>query len=152
MDNWERFNENILPNKKALYSELNLEDIANKDYAYAQKLFEESKLKNLGDYHDLYVQSDMLFLLDVFENFINKCIKIYELDPAYFLFAPGWAWQACFKKTGVKLEFLTDIDMLLIVEKGIRGVIFHAIVGMLKQIINTWKLMIKTLQRNTSCN
>ena len=89
MDNWERFNENILPNKKAFYRELNLEDIANKDYVYAQKLFEESKLKNLGDYHDLYVQSDMLFLLDVFENFINKCIKIYELDPAYFLFAPG---------------------------------------------------------------
>ena len=127
MDNWERFNENILPNKKAFQSELNLEDIANKDYAYAQKLFEESKLENLGDYHDLYVQSDMLFLSDVFENFINKCIEIYELDPAYFLFSPGLAWQACLKKTGVKLELLTDIDMLLIVEKGIRRVIFHAI-------------------------
>ena len=146
MDNWERFNENILPNKKAFYRELNLEDIANKDYVYAQKLFEESKLKNLGDYHDLYVQSDMLFLLDVFENFINKCIKIYELDPAYFLFAPGWAWQACFKKTGVKLELLTDIDMLLIVEKGIRGVIFHAI----RRYAKANNKYMKTYDKNTA--
>ena len=77
-------------------------------------MFEEFKLKNLGDYHDLYVQSDTLLLADVFENFRNKCIEIYELDPVHFLSAPGLAWQACFKKTGVKLELLTNIDILLI--------------------------------------
>ena len=70
---------------------------------HTQKVFEEFKLKNLGDYHDLYVQSDTLLLADVFENFRNKCIEIYELDPAHFLSAPGLAWQACLKKARVKL-------------------------------------------------
>ena len=74
-----------------------------------------------------YVQSDTLLLPDVFENFRNKCIEIYELDPAHFLSAPGLAWQVCLKKTGIKLELLTDIDILLIVEKGNRGGINHAI-------------------------
>ena len=127
MDSWERFNETSLPDKKAFYSELNLEDITDKDYAHAQKVFEEFKLKNLGDYHDLYVQSDTLLLADVFENFRNKCIEICELDPAHFLSAPGLAWQACLKKARVKLELFTDIDMLLIVEKGIRDGICHSI-------------------------
>ena len=86
MDSWERFNETSLPDKKAFYSELNLEDITDKDYAHAQKVFKELKLKNLGDYHDLYVQSDTLLLADVFENFRNKCIEIYELDPAHFFY------------------------------------------------------------------
>ena len=84
-------------------------------------------IKNLGDYHDLHVQSDTLLLADLFENFRNMCIKVYELDPAHFLSAPGLAWQACLKKTEVKLELLTDVDMLLMVEKGIRGGIYHAI-------------------------
>ena len=60
------------------------------------------KLKDLGEYHDLYVKSDMLLLADVFENFRNKYLEIYELNPIYFVYAPGLAWQACFKKTGVK--------------------------------------------------
>ena len=92
MLSWERFNETALPNKKAFYSELYLEDITNKDYTHAQKVFEEFKLKTLGDYHDLSVQSDTLLLADVFENYKNKCIKIYELDPAHFLSALGLAW------------------------------------------------------------
>ena len=69
----------------------------------------------------MYVQSDTLLFTDVFENFRNKRIEIYELDPAHFLSAPGLAWQTCLKKTGVELELVTDIDMLLMVEKGIRG-------------------------------
>ena len=88
MDSWERFNEASLPDKKSFYSKLNLEDITDKDYVHAQKVFEEFKLKNLGDYHDLYVQSDTLLLADVFKNFRNKCIEIYELDPAHFVSAP----------------------------------------------------------------
>ena len=75
----------------------------------------------------MYVESDTLLLADVFENFRNKCIEIYELDPAHFLSASGLAWQACLKKTEVKLELLTKVDMLLMVEKGIRGGICHAI-------------------------
>ena len=74
-------------------------------------MFKELNLKNLGIYHDFYVQSYTLLLADVFENFRNKCIEIYELDPAHLLSAPGLTWQACLKKTRVKLELLTDIDM-----------------------------------------
>ena len=78
----------------------------------------------MGVYHDLYLRSDVLLLADVCENFRDMCLKIYELDPAKFFSAPGLAWQAALKKTGVEL---TDIDMLLMVEKGIRGGMFHAI-------------------------
>ena len=94
MDSWERFNETSLPDKKAFYSELNLEDITDKDYEHAQKVWKVFGIKNLGGYHDLYVQSDTLLLADVFENFRNKCIEIYELDRAHFLRAPGLVWQA----------------------------------------------------------
>ena len=66
-----------------------LEDITDKDYTPAQKVFKELKLKNRGDYHDLYVQSDTLLLADVFESFRRKCIDIYKLDLAHFLLAPG---------------------------------------------------------------
>ena len=90
-------------------------------------MFEELKPKNLGDYYNLYVQSDTLLLADVFEYFRNKCIEINELDHAHFLSVPGLAWQACLKKTEVKLELLTNIDMLLMVEKRIRGGICHVI-------------------------
>ena len=75
-----------------------LENITDEDCTYAQKVFGKLKLKNLGDYHDLYVQSDTLLLADIFENFRNKCTEVYELDPAHFLSAPGLAWQACLKK------------------------------------------------------
>ena len=75
----------------------------------------------------MHVQSDTLLLADVFENFRRKCIEIYELDPSHFLSAPGLAWQACLKKTEVELQLLTNIDMFLMVEKGIQGGICHAI-------------------------
>ena len=104
-----------------------LEGITDKDYIHAQKVFKELGLKNLGDYHDLYVQSDTLLLADVFQNFRNKCIEIYEFDPAHFLSVSGLAWKACLKRTKVELELLTNIDMLLMVGKGIRGGICHAI-------------------------
>ena len=127
MDSWERFDETSLPDKETFRSELNLEDITNEDYAHGQKVWKESEIKNFGAYHDLYVQSDTLLLADVFENFRNMCLDIYGLDPVYFVSAPGLAWQACLKKTGVELELLADIDMLLMVEEGIRGGICQAI-------------------------
>ena len=91
MDTQKRFDETSLPDKKVFHSELYLKDITDKDYTHAQKVFEQLKLKNLGDYHDLYVQSDTRLLADVFENFRNKRIEIYELDPARFLSALGLA-------------------------------------------------------------
>ena len=84
MDSSERFDETSLPDKKAFYSKLYLENITDKDYTHAQKVFEEFKLKNLGEYYDPYVQSDTLLLADVFENFRNICTEIYELDHSYF--------------------------------------------------------------------
>ena len=127
MDSWEKFNKNTIPPKEAFYSELNLDGISDADYEHVKKVWEAFEIKNLGEYHDLYVQCDTFLLSDVFENFRNKCIEIYELDPAHFLSAPGLAWQACLKKTKVELELLTDIDMLLMVEKGTRGGICQAI-------------------------
>ena len=94
---------------------------------HGQKIWEVFEIKILGEYHDLNVQSDNLLLADVFENFRNKSIEIYDLDPAHFSTGPGLAWQVCLKKTGVKLELLTDIDVLMMVEKGIRGRICQAI-------------------------
>ena len=120
MDRWEKFDETALPPKKDFYSNLNLEDIRDEDYAHAQKIWDVFKIKILGEYYDLYVQSDTLLLADVYENFRDMCLNIYELDPVYFVSAPGLAWQACLKKTGVKLELITDYDMILMVEKGIR--------------------------------
>ena len=112
-------------------------NITDVDHRHAKRVFKNRNDKNLGDYHDLYVQSDALLLAEVFENFRNKCIEIYEVDPAYFLSAPVLAWQACFKKkAGIKLELLTNVDMLLMVEKGIRGGICYAIHRYAKQIIN----------------
>ena len=81
-----------------------MEDIKDVDYRHVKRVFKKLNNKNLGDYHDLYVQSDTLSLADIFQNFRNKCIETYELDPAHFLSAPGLAWQACLKKTGVELE------------------------------------------------
>ena len=121
MGTWEKFNETALPSKKDFYSTLNLEDISDEDHKHAQKVWDVFEIKNLGEYHDLYVQSDTLLLLDIFENFRNVYFNIYELGPVYFVSAPGLAWQAYLKNTGVKLELLTDYDMILMIEKGIRG-------------------------------
>ena len=104
-----------------------MEEISGIDYRHAKKAFDKFCIKKLGEYHDLYVQSDTLLLADVFENFRDMCIKVYGLDPAYFLSAPGLGWQACLKKTGVKLELINDVDMLLMIEKGIRVGICHSI-------------------------
>ena len=104
-----------------------MEDISDIDYRHANNVFKVFKLENLGNYHDLCVQSDTLLLADVFNNFRDMCIKEYELDSAHFLSLPGLAWQTCLKKTNIELELLIDYDMLLMVEEGIRGGICHSI-------------------------
>ena len=127
MDDWEIFNESSLPEKEDFYSHLNMEDITDVDYAHGKRFCKDFEVKNLGEYHDLYVQSDTLLLADIFQKFRNMCIEIYELDSAKFLSSPGLAWQAALKKTKVKLDLLTNIDMLFMAEKGIRGRICHSI-------------------------
>ena len=91
MDSWEKFDETALPPKEAFYSNLNLEDISDEDYAHAQKVWDVFEINNLGEYHDLYVQSDTLLLADVYENFRNMCLDKYKLDSVYFVSASGLA-------------------------------------------------------------
>ena len=116
-----KLKETELPPEEAFYSRLNNEGISDEDYAHAKKVWEAFEMKTLEDYHNLYNKLDVLLLADVFENFRDICIKNYNLDPAHYYTAPGLAWDAALKLTDVKLELLSDIDMLLMVEKGIRG-------------------------------
>ena len=121
MDSLERFKENKLPPKEAFYSRLTGEGISDEDLKHAEKVWKVFGMKTLQDYHDLYNVTDVLLLADVFENFRNVCMENYKLDPAHYFTAPGLAWDACLKITDVELELLSDIDMLLMIEKGIRG-------------------------------
>ena len=90
-DSWEKFNKTTLPTIEEFYDPLNLEDINKEDHAHAQKVWDTFNIKNPGEYHDLHVQLDTLLLSDVFENFRDLCLDIYQLDPAHFLTAPGLA-------------------------------------------------------------
>ena len=112
MDDWSIFAEEKLPDNSDFYSSLNMEEISGIDYRHAEKVLNKFNIKNLGEYHDLYVQSDTLLLADIFENFRNMCIEVYELDLVYFLSAPGLAWHACLKKTGVKLELKLELMLI----------------------------------------
>ena len=121
MDTEERLKEKCLPPKEAFYSKLSGRGITDKDYEHAKNVWDVFEIKTLGDYHNLYNKTDVLLLADVFENFRNICLEHYGLDPAHYLTAPGLAWDACLKMTGVNLELLSDVDMLLMVEREIRG-------------------------------
>ena len=127
MDGWDRFEETKLPAKEAFYSRLNMKGISDRDYEHAEQVWNTMREKTLGGYHDLYVKTDVLLLADVFETFRETCLEHYKLDPAHFYTAPGLTWQAALKYTGQTLELLTDVDMLLMFEKGIRGGISQAV-------------------------
>ena len=121
MDTEEKFNLTKLPPREAFYSKLSGRGISEKDYKHAWNVWYTFKMKTFKDYHELYNETDVLLLADVFENFRNLCLKIYGLDPVYYFTAPGLAWDACLKMTNINLELLSDPDMLLMFEKGIRG-------------------------------
>lgn len=121
MDSFERFLETKLPEKEKFYSSLTEEGISDDDYKHAGNVWNSFQLSNLGEYHDLYVCSDVLLLADVFENFRRISLQFYKIDPCHTYTAPGLAWQACLRMSHVRLELLTDIDMHLFIEKGIRG-------------------------------
>ena len=112
MNEWERFKEIALPKREKLYNRLNIEDITEVDYVYAKKVYKDFENKNLGEYRDLYLKSNVLLLADVFENFRKTVLEIYELDPAKFISTPSLVWKTALKKTQVKLDLITDIDML----------------------------------------
>ena len=127
VNSWDRFNETQLPPISAFYSNLNMSSISKEDYQHAQRAWEEFGIHNIGDYHNLYLRTDVILLANVFEAFRDTCIKHYKLDPAHFYTSPGLAWKACLKCTGIKLELLTDPDMLLMFERGIRSGITQAV-------------------------
>ena len=121
MDSLERLMENKLPPKKSFYSRLTGEGISVEDYQHGLKVWKEFEIKTMKDYLELYNETDVLLLADVFENFRTICLENYKLDPAHYFTTPGLSWDAALKVTGINLELLSDIDMLLMVEKGIRG-------------------------------
>ena len=121
MDSFERFDETQLPEKEKFYSSLSGKGITDEDYVHVKQVWEAFGCGNLGDYHNLYVETDTLLLADVFENFRKVCQQKYGLDPAHYYSAPGLSWDALLKKTGVELELLTDMDMHLMIERGMRG-------------------------------
>ena len=121
MDGFDKFEKKQLPKKASFFSRLNQEKVTDENYQRAQKVWEEFSCQNMGEFHDLYLKTDVLLLADVMESFRKLCEKNYELDPAHYFTTPGLAWDAMLKITEVKLELLDDVDQLLMVEKGIRG-------------------------------
>ena len=132
MDSFKRFSEEKLPDKKCFYSfvkdgttgdngETLDGHINNEDYLKFKKIWNEFNTNNMGDYHDHYLKKDVLLLADVFEKFIDTCLKFYGLDPCHYFSSPGLSWDAMLKMTGMRLEKIVDIDMYLFIEKRLRG-------------------------------
>jgi len=121
MDSWDKFEERQLPSIEDFHSTLTGQGVTEEEYQHAQRVWNTLGMRTLGDYHDLYLMTDVLLLADVFENFRNACLWNYELDPAHYVSLPSFSWDACLKYTKVELELLTDVDMYTFVEQGIRG-------------------------------
>ena len=121
MDSFEKFNEKALPTKDQFHSILNDQHITDDEYNHAKEVWNIFMIRTLGDYHDLYLVSDVLLLTDVFENFRKTCMQYYKLDPCHYFTSPGLSWDAMLKMTNIKLELMTDIDMFQFIEKGMRG-------------------------------
>jgi hypothetical protein len=126
-DSWEKLEETSLPPKEEFYSTLTEEHISSKEYEHARKVWDHFGCKTLGEYSDLYLKVDVMLLADVFENFRDICMKTYNLDPAHYYTAPGFSFDCMLKYTEMKLELLTDYDMLLMFEKGKHIFLFNII-------------------------
>ena len=121
MNSFEKFEDSRLPKKEDFFSIMNNEHIKDEEYQHAQNVWNEFGLSSMGEYHDLYLKSDILLLTDVFENFRKACLQYYELDPAHYFSTPGLSWDAMLKRTKTKLELISDVDMFQFIEKGLRG-------------------------------
>ena len=121
MDDPSKLQETALPPRESFYSKLSEEECSEADYIHAQNVWSKFNMKTLQDYHDLYLTTDVLLLADVFETFRDLSMRYYGLDPAHYYTAPGLSWDACLKMTKIRLELLTDIDMLLMFERSLRG-------------------------------
>ena len=121
MDSFSKFNDTELPKREEFYSLLTDNNISEDDYRHARDVWNTFNLHNMGEYHDLYLKTDILLLTDVLENFRKACIANYKLDQLHYITSPGLAWDAMLKMTGINLELITDIDMQLFIERGMRG-------------------------------
>jgi hypothetical protein len=122
IDGWERFKETKFPKRRCFYSSIRDENVAREDYKYGKYLYRHIfKCKDLGDWHDIYLETDTLLLACVFEDFRNMAFKTYGLDPSYYYSSPGYAMDCALKITNVKLELLTNVDDYIFIEKGMRG-------------------------------
>ena len=138
MDDWNRFKETALPPKEAFYRKLNMSGVNEEDYEHAHRVWAEFGINNLREYHDLYLKTDVILSANIFKAVRKVCLDNYGLDPAHFYMAPGLAWKACLKKTGIRLELLLDPDMLLTFKQGIRGGITHPSIDGLRPTIHIW--------------
>ncbi|XP_044005518.1 uncharacterized protein LOC122850432 [Aphidius gifuensis] len=121
LDKWEKFDDTTLPSKDQFYSKLNEENISDEAYAHALNVWQKFNIKTLGEYSDLYLQTDVALLADVFESFRADCLNTYKLDPAHYYTLPGLSFSAMLRYTQIELELLTDPEMMLFIEQGIRG-------------------------------
>ena len=121
MNSFEKFEDSRLPKKEDFFSIMNNEHITDEEYQHAQNVWNKFGLSSMGEYHDLYLKSDILLLTDVFENFRKACQQYYELDPAHYFTSPGLSWDAMLKMTEIELELISDVDMFQFIEKGMRG-------------------------------
>ena len=106
MSSWDRFEETQLPPIEAFYSKLNMSSISSDYYQHAQRVWGEFGIRHLGDYHDLYLRTDVVLLANVYEAFRETGLEHYKLDPAHFYTSPGLAWKACLKRTGIRLKLI----------------------------------------------
>lgn len=121
MDSLEKLDFPRLPKKEDFYSSLSDSHISDAEYDFAQSVWSDFNIRSLGEYAELYMKTDILLLSDVFENFRDECQAIYSIDPAHHYTAAGFSWEAMLKYTKVEIELLTDIDMYMFIERGIRG-------------------------------
>ena len=127
MLSWDKFEESQLPLIEAFYSNLSMSNVSEDYYQCTQKVWKKFRIHNLGEYHDLYLHTNVILLVKVFEAFRDTCLEHYSLDPAHFYTPPGLAWKTCLRKPRIRLELLTDSDILLMFESGIRGGITQAV-------------------------
>ena len=111
MNSFKKFSEDKLPDKCEFFNSLKDKCISEKDYERAKNVWNVFKMKTMGDYHDLYLKTDVLLLADVFEKFIKMCLDYYGLDPCHYFSSPGLSWDAMLKRTGIELELISDIEM-----------------------------------------